>query len=285
MPGSRLLSRIQEIAEKAHLPSVAVALYDFDTALRFSYQGDRWYHAASTFKVGVLFALLKASEEKVLQLDDHLEVRNRFVSIADGSTFRIDRERDGDGSVHKRIGRSMQIIDLARAMIVRSSNLATNLLIDFVGVDYIRQRLASAGISGLEVRRGVEDTAAHQKGINNEATVDGLLRLFRLFTEPSALTEEARQAGIDILLQQEFRSMIPARLPEGVRVAHKTGEISTHAHDAGIIFRPDRAPYVLAIMSETSTDTPQRNRAIADISLAVYKFVSGSSAEEKLSHE
>ena len=44
--------------------------------------------------------------------------------------------------------------------------------------------------------------------------------------------------------RQEFNAMIPARLPPEAKVAHKTGEISTVCHDAGIVFLPGRQPYV-----------------------------------------
>ncbi len=119
MAGSKLLARILEIAEKAKLTSVAVAFHDFETAMGFSYQGDRWYHAASTFKAGLLFALFKAAEAGRVRLDDQLQVRNRFLSIVDGSPYRIDRERDADAVVHQRIGKSMALSELAQAMIVR----------------------------------------------------------------------------------------------------------------------------------------------------------------------
>ena len=77
--------------------------------------------------------------------------------------------------------------------------------------------------------------------------------------------------------------MIPERLPEGVRVAHKTGEISTACHDAGIVYPPERAPFLLAILTEHGADVVKRTRAVADLSLVAYRFVVG--APEKHTHE
>ncbi len=280
MPGSKLLARVLDIAEKAQLNTVAIALHDYDSAVRFSYQGERWFHAASTFKAAILFALFKAAEAGTVRLDAPLAVRNRFISIVDGSPFRIEGDRDGDSAVHQRIGRAMPIIDLARAMIVRSSNLATNLLLDFLTLAQIRGALAQAGVTGLEVRRGVEDIAAHQQGINNETTADGLMQLFRLFLNPDALSEEHRQRALDILFAQEFKSMLPARLPKEVRVAHKTGEISTHCHDAGVVFAPGRQPYAVAILTETGPQTQKRTKAVADISHAIHRYLIAAHREE-----
>jgi beta-lactamase class A len=285
MAFSRLLPRIQEICDKAHVAAVAVAFHDYETSVRLSYQGDRWFHAASTFKVAILFALLRAADDGDVRLDDQLQVRNRFLSVQDGSPFRIERDRDGDSAVHRCVGRSMSLERLAHAMITRSSNLATNLLLDFLSVERIRAALQEAGVTGLEVRRGVEDIVAHQAGVNNETTADGLLRLFRVFLDEQTLSEESRRKGIEILTAQEFNSMIPARLPDGVRVAHKTGEISTHCHDAGIVFPPDRAPYLVAILTETTPETVKRTKAVADISHAIYRYTAAVMEKPDPHHE
>jgi beta-lactamase class A len=76
-----------------------------------------------------------------------------------------------------------------------------------------------------------------------------------------------------ILHAQEFRGGIPAGLPDDARVAHKTGEISTMAHDAGIVYLPDREPYVLVILTEWQSGVAGRKEAIASISRIVYEHV------------
>jgi beta-lactamase class A len=284
MSGSKFLTRIHEISQKAKLKDVAVAIYDYETALQFSYQGERVFHAASTFKSAVLFALFKAAQSGRVKLEDRLHVRNRFVSIVDGSPYRIERERDGDAAVHKAVGRAMRLVDLGHAMITRSSNLATNLLMDFLTLEFIRETLSDAGLAGIEVRRGVEDQIAFEKSISNETTADGLLKLYRIFEERRELQGDLAERAIEIFLAQEFNSMIPARLPAGVKVAHKTGEISNFCHDAGIVYPPDRKPYVITILTETGPETEKRTRAVADLSHAAHRFLCGTHREEK-AHE
>lgn len=271
----QLTGKIEQIRKAAHLEEVAVSVYDADTAAQFSCAGDRWFHAASTFKAAILLAFVKAVESGAIRPADHLQIRNRFVSIQSGEPYRIERDRDGDNSVHAHIGRSIPLGELARLMITRSSNLATNLLLDFLTIEHVRDVLRASGVSGVEVRRGVEDIAAHDAGINNEATADGLCRLFQCFLPEGGLLKEPRELALEILLAQEFNRMIPARLPKGVRVAHKTGEISTNAHDAGLVFPPDRAPYAVAILTQFSAEAARPQRAVADISAAIYEhFVS-----------
>ena len=62
--------------------------------------------------------------------------------------------------------------------------------------------------------------------------------------------------------------MIPAGLPSHATVAHKTGEISTVCHDAGIVYLPEREPYIVAILTEVDPDKNGRRETVAKISEA-----------------
>jgi len=171
----------------------------------------------------------------------------------------------------------MRVRELAHHMITTSSNLATNLLIDVVGVDAIVDTLRKLKLDkGVTFRRGVEDDAAHEAGINNLCTADGMLDVLRAVEERKAFSETSSEQMLEILHAQEFRSGIPARLPEGVRVANKTGEISTVAHDAGIVYVPDRKPYALVVLTEwEASKTGGRSDTIARISRAVFDHLTG----------
>ncbi len=273
MPLTPLLQQLLEVGNGAALGSMAVAFHDFESALHFSYQGDRFFHAASTMKAGILLALFKTAEEGALKLEDRLHVRNRFRGIADDAVYRMDPSRDGDSDVYKQIGRAMTLSDLARAMITRSSNLATNLLLDYVGLDRVREILEEAGVDGVKIQRGVEDEVAFQHGLNNEVTADGLLDLFRLFHEGAYISEQSRAGILEILFAQEYNSMIPAKLPPGAKVAHKTGEISNICHDAGLVFLPERKPYALAILTESRGSVESRHKAVAAMSEIIHRRV------------
>ena len=249
---------------------IAVAVHDFESGLTFSLRGDRWFHAASTIKVAVLLAIFRAVDESRFRLHDSLHVRNRFFSAADGRLFRVSHDRDATPELYSSIGRTAKISALAHAMICGSSNLATNLLLDFVKVEYARTVLREAKVDGVELRRGVEDHDAHERGINNEATADGLLSLLSAI-RGDFLTPESKREVIRILLEQRFNSMIPAGLPPHATVAHKTGEISTASHDIGIVYLPEREPYVIAILTEFDPETDGRRETIAAISKAIYR--------------
>jgi beta-lactamase class A len=172
----------------------------------------------------------------------------------------------------------MPLGTLAEHMIQTSSNLATNLLVDLLGVEAIREAAARWGGAGVEVVRGVEDEAAFEAGILNTATADGLVGLFVGIEEGDGLPDDVRQFGLDVLLGQEFASGIPAGLPDDVRAearfAHKTGSISTVQHDAGLVYLPDRRPYAVAILTEWDADASgPRRETVAALSRAVYDHV------------
>ena len=271
---------LEKLARENKARAVAVALLDFESGFRFSLAGDRWFHAASTIKLAVLLAIFRAADEGHLRLDDSLHVRNRFVSAANGSLFRVDPSSDAMPELYQKIGRTAKISALTEGMIVASSNLATNLLLDFLGVEYARNILRDAQVSGVELRRGVEDRAAHEKGIDNEATADGLLTLLSAL-RGDFLKKESKEQAIHVLLAQRFNSMIPAGLPAHATVAHKTGEISTACHDVGIVYLPEREPYIAVILTEFDAEQNGRRETVAAISEMIYRSLTGRELKSK----
>lgn len=261
----RILSESKAVAS-------AVAVHDYETGFRLSINAERPFHAASTIKVAILLAIGKAIDEGRIRPNDTLHVRNRFRSAIDRSPFRIDAETDGYPQLHNLIGRTAKISDLTEWMIVSSSNLATNLLLDYLSVEEAREVLRGAGVSGMELRRGVDDTKAHEQNFNNETTAAGLLQLFATL-RGDFLSKASRDMAINILLEQRFNSMIPAPLPSHASVAHKTGEISTACHDAGIVYLPEREPYILVVLTEVLAESNGRRETIAKISEAVFQFL------------
>jgi len=280
MTAGSLRTQIEKIAEEAGAEQVGIAFHDYETHQGWSCHGDVWFHAASTIKVPVLLGVFGAIHAGLLREESRVHVRNRFFSAVDGSRFRVEASRDSNPDVQRAIGRTMKVEELAHHMIATSSNLAANLLIDVIGLEVMQRVLAPLHLDGVELRRGVEDELAWQAGINNRVTPNGLLQALRLIVEERAFSPAVCRRMLDILHQQQFKNGIPAGLPEGTRVAHKTGEISTAAHDAGIVFLPDREPYVLAVLTQWPPDAGRRREAIAHISQSVFEHL--RAAEEEL---
>ena len=272
---SRFNEEVERLSAGSKARAIAVAVHDLESGLRFSLHGNRWFHAASTIKVAVLLAVFRAADEGRLHLDDSLHVRNRFISAADGDPFCLSHDSDAMPELYQLVGRTAKISTLAEGMIAASSNLATNLLLDFLGVEYARKVLRNAQVDGVELRRGVEDYAAHERGINNKVTADGLVSLLSA-VRGDFLSNESKEQAIRILLEQRFNSMIPARLPSHAAVAHKTGEISTACHDIGIVYLPEREPYIAVILTEFDSEGDGRREIVAAISEAIYRLIVGA---------
>ncbi len=272
-PGA-VRERIEEIGSSAGAEAVAVCYRDTGTGTEWALNGERWFHAASTIKVPVLLGVYDALSDGRFHWESRVHVRNRFLSAADGAPYRVEAARDSDAEVHERAGRTMKMRELARHMIVSSSNLATNLLVDIVGLEPIRGTLARLGLAGIELRRGVEDERAFQEGINNRVTALGLAEALGVIEEGRGFPAPAAQEMLELLHRQRFNRGIPAGLPDGARVAHKTGDISTVAHDAGIVYLEGRAPYVLVVLTEWRVGSENgRQEAIAAVSRAVWEHL------------
>jgi beta-lactamase class A len=166
--------------------------------------------------------------------------------------------------------------ELARLMIVRSSNLATNLLIDLLDPARITDRARALAADSLEVRRGVEDQKAFDAGIINSTTARDLAVLLRTLAEGLAASPRSTQVMLGILTAQEFRAGIPAGVPPGTRVANKTGTITGIHHDAAIVFPPGRPPYVLVILTRGFADEAAADRFIARESREVWAALAGT---------
>jgi beta-lactamase class A len=203
-------------------------------------------------------------------MDQPLLMVNQFASLADGSPYSLDAGSDSDSSLYKQIGRRVRVDSLLRLMITRSSNFATNTLITLVGGEAVTHTMRELGAERIHVRRGVEDGKAFEKGLNNTTTARDLAIILRAIQTGQAGSPEATREMLGILLAQEFNEKIPAGLPAGVRVAHKTGDITAVSHDAAIVYPPGRSPYVLVVLTRGIADGAKSARLIADLSALVY---------------
>lgn len=251
---------------------VGVAYVDLETGDRLSLAPDSAFHAASTMKIPVMIEVLRRSQQGAFSLDQAVLMINQFRSLADGSPFSLDAADDGDSTLYQRIGQRVPIRELLRLMITRSSNFATNELIELVGAANVTAAARSLGATRTHVLRGVEDQKAFDAGMINTTTAGDLATLLLAIENGQVLSPSSSALMRDILLAQEFNEKIPAGLPPGTRVAHKTGEITAVSHDAAIVYPTGRKPFVLTVLTRGISDGKASSALIADISRLVYEF-------------
>jgi len=256
-----------------HPGTFAVAFKDLSTGQELMIREHETFHAASTMKTPVLIEVYKQAAQGKFALTDSVLVKNTFSSIVDGSPFSLRVGDDSEEKLYAQLGTKQPISALVHAMITRSSNLATNLLIELVDAKNVLQTMRDLGASDIQVRRGVEDTKAFRQGLNNTTTAYDLALIFEKLAKGEVVSPEASRAMVGVMLDQHFKSLIPAKLPKTVKVAHKTGSITGVQHDSGIVFLPDGRKYVLVLLSKELKDEKAATEAMATVSGWIYEYV------------
>lgn len=272
----RLRHEIQSVLDSVE-GDFAVAFRSVDdTSTAILVNEHELFHAASTMKMPVMIELYRQAHEGRFALDDSIRVENEFRSIVDSSTYSLTPADDSYDELYDHLSEKRPIRTLMREMITASSNLATNMLIEKVGAENVTQTMRRYGADRIQVRRGVEDMKAYRRGLNNETSAHDLLVIFERMARGTVVSDEASAEMIEILKEQEYNDMIPARLPDSVEVAHKTGWITGLHHDSGIVFVPDGPTYVLVLLSQNLENEDAGVEAFARISRMVFEFVTQS---------
>ncbi len=231
------------------------------------------FHAASTMKTPVMFEVFKQTKEGRFKLTDSLVINNEFKSISDGSLYSMDLNRDSGEKLYDYIGEKRSIIDLVEDMIINSSNLATNIVIELVGAKNVNNTLREMGAKNINVLRGVEDMKAYDQGLNNTTTAYDLMLIFEQLGKMQAVDTESSRKMLDILYRQSFRDVIPALLPQDLKIANKTGWIDGVHHDSALVILPDGKKFVLVLLSKNMGDMEEGTKMLSLVSKQVYDHV------------
>ena len=254
-----------------------VAFKDLKSGNTILINAKKSFHAASTMKTPVLVEIYRQASLGKFSMTDSINISNNFKSIVDGSPFSLSKADDSELELYNRLGEKESIYSLAHAMIIRSSNLATNILIELVTADSVMKTMKSIGANDIKVLRGVEDNKAFHAGMNNTTTAYDLMLLFELLAQEKLVNDSSSREMINILLDQEFGEIIPAKLPDGVKVAHKTGSITGIHHDSGFVILPDGRRYVLVLLSKfNQADEKKVIAAMAEVSRMIYDEVAAT---------
>lgn len=271
-----LQERVAEREQRVPGAVIGVYLKDLADESTFGFRDDSTFHAASTMKVPVMIEYFRAVSDGRLTAGATVPLRNTFVSIVDSSAYALDPGEDSDSALYARVGSDVAVRELVERMITRSSNLATNAVIALVGAERAQATSRALGATAIAVRRGVEDDKAFQAGLNNTTTARDLGALMEAIVTDRAAPPEATREMLAILERQEFNDEIPAGLPVGTRVAHKTGQIRGVLHDAALVFPPEgRAPFVLVVLTRGIDDEQVARALIQDVARFAWSAVVG----------
>ena len=249
----------------------AIAYKDLSSGNKILYNEKVNFHAASTMKTPLMIEVFNQIKKNKFNLYDSILVINQFKSIVDDSFFSLSDIEDSEKDLYEHLGKKKSIYSLVFDMITVSSNFATNLIIDYVGVENVNNTMRKIGANDINVLRGVEDIKAFEKGLNNTTTAYDLMIIFEKLAEGEIIDKFSSRKMIEILLNQKYKDKIGLYLPKNARIASKDGIISSSVHDSGIIFLPDGRKYILVILSKNLSDVENASKLIAEISKLIYE--------------
>ena len=274
-PDAAALRAKLEAITKGRGASFGIVFKDLESGARIAINERKVFHAASTMKTPILLELLRRADANELSLEAEVEVKNDFRSLVDGSPFAIELEKVEDGKVAPLLGKRASLRFLATEMIVRSSNLAANILLSKLRPAAVQRFTDALGASTVHVRRCVEDGKAFEKGLNNETDAAGMAALMEAVVATKRLSPKAKGLAWDILSAQMWNEEIPAGLPpdSGASIAHKSGWIGGVRHDAAVVRLADGRRYVLVILADGFPEGPEADQRVIGIGREVSRAV------------
>ena len=235
---------------------VCVNFYDLNKNNGFSINGDKKVLSASMIKLLILAELMKKDSENKFSLSDSIMIANFMKTGGDGVLKELN------------IGHHFTLKELATLMIIVSDNQATNILIDFLGMENINLLGKELGLKESFLGRKMMDTEARKNGYDNYTCADDISLLFKLIYQEKLINKEASQLMLDILLRQQQGERLQRYFPSDIKIAHKCGDLDDLENDGGIIWIGDRI-YILVVLTSGMSNL-QCKQTIGKISKFVY---------------
>ncbi|MCL4425088.1 MAG: class A beta-lactamase-related serine hydrolase [Firmicutes bacterium] len=217
----------------------AVAIKNLTSGESYFYNAEEIYPAASVIKLPLLVGLFKKAEEGLLSL------RQRHPLV--------QAEKDLVGTIGSGILQDLEngleptVADLAMLAISVSDNIATNMLIDLVGMDYVNQTMGSLGFQATRMITKIGNYAAMAQGHDNKINAREMVTLLERLYHGEVINPSVSEGILRILKRQKF-SHIAALLPLGTEVASKSGSLKGIRHDVGLVYLPQGA-FAMAVLT------------------------------------
>ena len=235
MPGPLGTLQTQLSAMMHHAPGhIAVSIEDLTTGLSTSVNGDAQMPAASTIKIPVMVEVFRQLAAGSFDL-------NREVTLT-------EHDRDwGSGDLADAAGGSRYRVQrLLTLMIDESDNTATNMLIRLVGRTNVNRTMADLRLTQTALHDDIRSEGPIRYALRTSP--HDMVHLLDAMAHHTLVDDWSSREMIDILCGQTHNGLLPAPLPAGTTIAHKTGTLHDTLNDVGIVFL-DNEPYVIAVMA------------------------------------
>ena len=235
---------------------VGLSVKDLASGRTLEIRKDEVFPQASAIKWTILYELYRQAEEGRADL---AEVTRPPLPRVGGSgmlQFLSDKV-------------SLSWRDAAVLMMGLSDNAATNLLIAKLGLADVNRRLEALGLQKTRLRRRMMDAEAARRGDENVATPAEMRALLEAIREGRGLQPARVKDLLDVAATPK-NNYFRRRLPAGLRLADKTGELEGVRAAAAIVELP-RRPYVVALATTYLKRDDDGEDAIAEISGLLYE--------------
>ena len=231
-----LESKIKDFGDNG---KICVSLFQLneESPNSFSVNADSVVPAASIIKLCILASVMQRIENNDASFSDS-------ISIEEGDMF-----GDFDAQHHPLRANSYSIGDLCRLMIDLSDNLASNMLIRFIGMEQINRDISSVlGLKNTVLQRKFLDFKTQSLGLENYTTANDAIQMLMYFINREKQGSKVAAEMLKILNAQCDKNYLSQYMPDGFSFAHKTGHISGSMHNVGIITTPSKKKFVVAVM-------------------------------------
>jgi beta-lactamase class A len=224
---------------------------------------------ASPGNIGIAALDLRTGELVAVHGDEPFPMASTMkVAVAANYLAQVEF---GRRSLDERIG-GRTASELMAAMIIRSDNHATDLLLkNLGGPARLQEWLEQRHITGLRVDRNIAQLLAAKRDlwdVRDSSTPKAMVELLRRLDNGTLLRPQSRQYLLGLMAQcRTGKNRMRAMLPAGTRVEHKTGTLSGYSSDVGFITLPDGRRLAVAFFARAGNDRP---RTIAMAARAVY---------------
>lgn len=240
----------------------AVVIKDLSSPHRFAILEDEVFPIASLIKLAILWELFARIEKGEISLSDSHVLR--------------ESDKVGGFGVLKELheGLTLTIEDIAKLMIILSDNVATNILIDKLGMEAINETSQLLGLKDTKLERKMMDADAKARGLDNYSTAADVARILELYVTSDLLSKESRNKMIDIMKRQQCNNKFPRFLPEDYQLAHKTGDLPGIEHDAAIFDFTNRK-VIAVVLTKNLKDNEDGVKLCNDIGKLIYDAYDG----------
>ncbi|NMM62838.1 serine hydrolase [Clostridium sp. P21] len=164
------------------------------------------------------------------------------------------------------------IKDLVTLMMIQSDNTATNVLIDFLGINNINNFINEKGFKNTTLDRKMMDFEGATCGRDNYTSVYDVFSLLERLYNYNLVGEEEDKLMIDMLSYQLDFSMMRMDMLDDLKIAHKTGDLNCLKHDAGIVYSEKVGDYIFVMFTYEAKSDGYARKLICRTSKQVYDY-------------